>query len=147
MTTTTEKSVNRGYLKKAALAGRLFLKCRYHYTDDYAYDNDVKFGKGTEFKKAYVQADFKTPEGEQINALFAASHPHLPDLKVVEELQEVSRRASDEFRNAEAAANLGSIRLYSSDFTSKSGGCRGSKQAGSFSIHSNLSYEYEVRNV
>lgn len=147
MTTTTAISANRGYLKKMALAGRLYLKCRYHYTDDYAYDNAVKCGKGTEFRKAYVQAEFTTPEAEQINALYAAAHPGMPDADAVEKLQEISRKASQVFRNAEEAANVGSIRLYNTDFRSKSGGCYGSKESGSFSIHSNLSYEYEVRNV
>lgn len=56
--TNAVKTVNRGTLKRAAQRGELWIKCNYHYTDDYAWDNASGFGKMDEFQKAYLM-----PEG------------------------------------------------------------------------------------
>jgi len=38
-------TVNRGWLKKQVQAGKMEIKCQYHYTDDYAHDAAVGYGK------------------------------------------------------------------------------------------------------
>lgn len=57
MTTTTitktSGTVNRGWLKRRILAGEVEARRNYRYTDDYAYDAAVDFGK-TDWIPAHV---------------------------------------------------------------------------------------------
>ena len=39
------QTVNRGWLKRQIEAGKMEIKCRYEYTDDYAGDAAANFGK------------------------------------------------------------------------------------------------------
>ena len=39
------KTVRRDWLKKQIIAGKMFAKCAYHLTDDYAFDNANNFGE------------------------------------------------------------------------------------------------------
>ena len=63
MVTKVLKRVNRGTLKKAAREGRLMLRCRYHYTDDYAFDAATNFGKMDGFVPAWFGSHADKPEG------------------------------------------------------------------------------------
>ena len=51
---TSVKTVRRDVLLRRLKEGRLVAKCCYHYTDDYALDNELNFGK-TRWLPAYVE--------------------------------------------------------------------------------------------
>lgn len=141
ITATRPTSVNRGWLRRQAVAGKLWLQCCYHYTDDYAFDNADGFGKMDYFKQAYLRAEFSHPLEAEIDAMYAAGASHAD---VEPKMAELSRlRQSHASRESEKAE--GKIMLWSHDFRFKSGHASGDKFHGRFSIHSNLCYEYEVR--
>lgn len=149
MATTATKSVNRGYLKKMAAAGRLYVKCSYHYTDDYAYDNAVNFGKGDSFIQVYLQPEYVSPYEAQINAIYDEARKRGESAQIthvtVEPLMELQRRDYRVWRAQQDELSKGRSSFTAHDFTSKAGGCDGDKQQGKLYIHSNLSYAYEVR--
>jgi len=57
---------NRGHLKRLIARGLIEARCKYHYTDDYAFDNAANFGK-TDWLPAYL--DSAIPEGEQVDGI------------------------------------------------------------------------------
>lgn len=135
------KSVNRGWLLRRAKAGKLWVKCNFHLTDDYAHDAAVKFGKMDDFKQVYVREIFSSPLEQEVNDAYGRGANH----QDVEPLMEELRRQREAFsREQEIKAN-GKVMLWQRDFQTKSGHCSGDQQSGSFSVHSNLSYSYEVR--
>ena len=48
------KTIKRNWLMKQVEDGKMEVKCRYHLTDDYAFDNANDFGK-TEWKPARIR--------------------------------------------------------------------------------------------
>jgi len=141
MTTATAKKANRGHLLRAAKAQRLFVKCSFHMTDDYAHDNANGFGKMDAFKQVYLRQPHASPLEARIDGMYANGATH----KEVEPLMEALRRewgahADQERKNAE-----GKLMLATRDFRTKSGHIHGDTKRGSFGVHSNLNYEYEIR--
>jgi len=57
---------NRGHLKRLIAKSMIEARCRYHYTDDYAWDNATNFGK-TDWLSAYLKSEIK--EGEQVKGI------------------------------------------------------------------------------
>jgi hypothetical protein len=149
MSTTETKSANRGFLKKMAAAGRLWIKCSYHYTDDYAYDNAVNCGRSKDFKQAYLTPDHVSPYAEEIDRIYTEARAAGESAQIthtrVEPLMERQRQHYRTFRAEQEKLMTGKVELYASDFRSKSGSMRGDKQSGQFSVHSNLLYYYEIR--
>lgn len=137
------KKINRGTLKKAAQAGKLWVKCQYHYTDDYAWDNAVKFGKQDEYCQAYFVPEFRSSVADQIDAIYAHAHanklpaPHAE----VEPLMKIQERESRAFSELHEELGRGKIKVREHDFTCKSGGV----YENTFRIHSNLVYHFEIR--
>lgn len=120
------KKVNRGWLLRRALEGKLWLKCNFSLTDDYAFDNAYNFGEMDHYKQVAVMPEYVKPDGyDQMS-------------------YDDQRRLYGQFRDDFLTANQGKIIRYKGDFKG-SGYVFGDKQKGSFSVHSNLSYEYEVR--
>ena len=133
------KSVNRGWLLRRAKEGKLWVKCNYHYTDDYAYDNAVKCGKMDEFKNVYIYRNHDSELKRALDAHYNSGGAYDADR---------SDALSEERRlwHASEEKICGSrIMLREGDFKYKSGHISGDKKSGSFSIHSNLNYSYEVR--
>ncbi|MCA9875303.1 MAG: hypothetical protein KC441_16645 [Anaerolineales bacterium] len=50
-------TVNRGWLKRQILAGRVIAKCNYYHTDDYAFDAAVNF-RQSGWLKARIEDDY-----------------------------------------------------------------------------------------
>ncbi len=145
----TAKKANRGHLKRAAKKGQLYVKCSFRYTDDYAWDDAVNFGKMDEYVRVYFKSEEITPEIDalegQINDLFTAVHPNMPDVAVMEPLREklgFLRRALVAVEDEKAK---GMIKMSAWEFTGKSGHMVGDTKEGYFNVHSNLSYEYQIR--
>lgn len=149
MATVTTKATNRGYLKKMAAAGRLYVQCAYHYTDDYAYDNAVNCGRMKEFKQAYLTPEHVSPYAEEIDRIYTEARAAGESAQIthsrVEPLMELQRAHYRAFRVEQEKLMVGKIEFYPSDFRSKSGGMQGDNQSGTISVHSNLLYRYEVR--
>ena len=149
MATVTAKSVNRGYLKKMAAAGRLYVKCNFYYTDDYAWDNDNKCGREDQFRQAYLEPEHVSPYGEEIDRIYTEARVAGESAQIthvrVEPLMELQRAHYRAFRAEQEKLSQGMVSFTARDFGTKSGSCDGSKTAGTFSIHSNLCYAYEVR--
>lgn len=147
--TTTATKTNRGYLKKMAAAGRLYVKCNYHYTDDYAYDNDVNCGRMAEFKQVYLTPEHVSPYAEEITRIYDEARAAGESAQIthvrVEPLMELQRQHYRAWRAEQEKLMAGKIEFYHSDFRSKSGGMNGDKKSGTISVHSNLLYSYEVR--
>lgn len=145
-----KSSVNRGWLRRQASAGRLWIKCRFHMTDDYAFDNANNCGKMDSFKKAYLYQPIANEEyrklEEELESLYAASHPYMPDSKQVLSLRDRMERIYRDHQEKQREHAAGMIMVDSQDFRYKSGHVYGDKERGSWSIHSNLNYEYEVRS-
>lgn len=141
MNTIISKTVNRGYLRKMAQQGRLWVKCAYHYTDDYAFDSADNFGKMDSFKQVHLYEEHSHPLEAEIDALYAEGKSHLD----VEPLMRQLSAARSQHHMEQQDKAQGKVLLWPRDFGFKSGCAYGSKQAGRLSIHSNLSYEYEVR--
>ncbi len=57
----TNRISNRGHLKRLISKGLIEVKCKYHYTDDYAYDSAYNFGK-TDWMPAVLNNDNKFDE-------------------------------------------------------------------------------------
>jgi len=123
----TEKKVTRATLINAAKKGSLFIKCKYHYTDDYAGDAASNFGKMDDFCQVYIEAEYVRPANY--------------DSMTHEQQDETYRNHCEAQRQI---ANGRSMHRMS-DFRTKSGCVWGDKTKGTFLIHSNLSYEYEIR--
>ena len=51
------KTINRGWLKKQVEKGNIIVKCNYHYTDDYKFDNENNFGE-TGWAEAYLNEEW-----------------------------------------------------------------------------------------
>ena len=149
MTTTATKKTTRGTLLNAAKKGQLFIKCNYYMTDDYAYDNANNFGKGDGFVQAYFVPEFVSSVGNAIDQIYSdartngtpAAQTHLE----VEPLMEQQRREFAAFQEFHNAQSKGMAQFKAWDFRTKSGGCWGTNDSGNFTIHSNLSYAYEIR--
>lgn len=140
--TTATKKINRGHLVRAAKRGQLFVKCRFHMTDDYAFDNAVGFGKMDEFKQAYFRYPHTSPLETRIDDMYAAGASH----EDVEPLMEELRRERFDHNGQEEQKAQGKITVRLSDFRTKSGHVSGDATSGNFSIHSNLNYDYEIRS-
>jgi hypothetical protein len=124
MTTATTKKITRAALINAARKGTLFVKCSFRLTDDYAYDNAYRFGKEDGFSQAYLdESEFETTETGL-------------------ERDRAYRQHREEIRTLAAGRHL--FTLW--DFRTKSGHVFGDKTGGSFNVHSNLSYSYEIRS-
>lgn len=123
------RTVNRGWLKRQALKGKLWLKCAYHYTDDYLADAADNFGEMDHFAQVAIWPEFPKPEGYE-------AMPYDQQSRLYSEWRWAVRRELD-----------GKLLLDESDFR----GCghayssEQGKNKGRFAIHSNLSYYYEVR--
>ena len=60
------KTVNRGKLRRLAQKGKLLARCKYHYTDDYIYDNATNFGRMENYFPVFLIPDegrHEIPEG------------------------------------------------------------------------------------
>jgi len=144
-TQTKTTKANRGHLIRMAKAGRLFVKCSYSMSDDYAFDNANNFGKADDFSEVFLSAEYESPAREEMNALFAAAHPVMPDENELETIRVKINRDDQAFRAAEDKECGDRFKMKMWDFRTKSGHCSGTKESGSFTVHSNLCYEYEVR--
>lgn len=142
MTTTTAKQANRGHLVRAAKKGQLFVKCSFHYTDDYAFDNASGFGKMDEFKQVYLRQAHNSPLEAQINEMWNAGSAAAD----IEPFQEDLRRERFNHAGREQEKAQGKVMLTAHDFRTKSGHVHGDTTHGNFSVHSNLNYEYEIRS-
>lgn len=138
MSNATAKKANRGHLKRAAAKGQLFIRCRYRYTDDYAWDAADNFGKQDEFYKIYIMEDFQC----SLNARDIRDLPY-------EEREYLIAKANEERhahynKEKQKAKELGAVALDKHYFEN---GTRvyGDTESGTFSVHSNLSYDYEIR--
>jgi hypothetical protein len=58
---------NRGKLLRAAKAGKLFAKCDYRLTDDYAFDNANNFGKHADWLPVVINETMAEWKPGQIN--------------------------------------------------------------------------------
>lgn len=108
-----QAKINRGHLVRAARKGELWLRCAGRYTDDYAYDAAVNFGKETEYRRVYLDEIGFDPE-------------------------QTTWQAHKE-RIRELAGDCIIMTLH--DFKTKSGYVMGDR----FAVHSNLSYEFQIR--
>lgn len=129
------KTVNRGWLLRMALAGRLWMRCRYHYTDDYAGDAASNFGKMNDFAQVFIKPECKLPEGSEnwdynqeswYRSEFYSQWRNENKLGYIGHENKMEGHA-DDYR--------GHGRAY----------CDGDKNKGTFRVHSNLVYDYEVR--
>lgn len=136
MNAVAVKSVNRGWLKRQCEAGKLWLKCEQHLTDDYAFDNAVNFGKMDKYKQAIIQPSMP-------KELEREGSTYIEEQQVYS--QWLSKWKEENGVWAKADGSGGKIVLYQHDFKAKSGSCYGDKNKGSLNIHSNLYYSYEVR--
>ena len=57
---------HRGHLKRLIKKGMIEARCKYHYTDDYAYDNATNFGI-TDWETAFL--DSEIPNGKQVDGI------------------------------------------------------------------------------
>lgn len=147
---SVKSSVNRGWLRRQAAAGRLWIKCCFHMTDDYAFDNANNCGKMDSFKQAYLYQPIEDEEysklKEELEALYASTHPYMPDSDMVLSLRNRMEWIYRAHHQQQQDLASGKIMVDSQDFRYKSGHVYGDKERGSWSIHSNLNYEYEIRN-
>lgn len=149
MKTTTK--INRRHLLRAARKGMLWVKCSFHYTDDYAYDASVDNGKMDGYKQAYVYreiSDQRAAELESaIEALFAAHHPGMPPADTLNPLHNELSTIRQEHHKAQVDASGGMVMFTEKNFHTKSGHVRGDSDSGDFHVHGNLKYEYEIRDT
>jgi len=146
MTTKTKTTkANRGHLIRMAKAGRLFVKCSYSMTDDYAFDNANNFGKSDRFSQVFLSTEYESPHRTTLNDLFSDHHPAMPPESEIDQLRIAINRDDQSFRAAEDAECGDRFKMKLWDFRTTSGHCSGTKESGSFTVHSNLCYEYEVR--
>jgi len=150
MTTTATKKTTRGTLQNAAKKGQLWVKCIFSLTDDYAYDNANNFGKDDTFTQVYWMPEFVSSVGATIDKMYSdarangtpAAETHL----AVEPLMEQQRQEYEAFKKLHDERSRGMAQFRKWDLTTQSGGCwADSDTTGSFRIHSNLSYRYEIR--
>lgn len=149
MKTTTK--INRGHLLRAARKGMLWVKCSFHYTDDYAYDASVDNGKMDGYKQAYVYREICDPRAAElksaIEALFSAHHPAMPPAAELNPLQNELSSIRQDHHKAQVDASEGMVMFTERDFRTESGHMNGDTDSGHFNVHSNLSYEYEMRDT
>lgn len=146
MVTKTTKSINRGTLKRAAKAGKLWVRCKYHMTDDYAFDNANKFGEMEAFRKAYLFVELDSERSREIEAQIEdAYRGESRDEARISELMNELRELRRENQATQRDANHESIVVHDGDFSYKSGSISGDKQSGTWWIHRNLCYEYQIR--
>lgn len=136
MAALMSRSVNRGWLKRQCEAGKLWLKCEQHLTDDYAGDAANNFGIMDNYKQAIIRPDM--PE-----ELKPVGKGYREEQEAFEKF--ISQWKADNDVCAKADGSGGKIIRYASDFRSGSGYVDGDKKRGTFSIHSNLWYSYEIR--
>jgi hypothetical protein len=116
--TTATKSITRATLINAARKGKLFVECSFHYVDGCESD---RAGQG--WKQVY-----------------------LDESKFESEATGIERQREFSEFNANIRRIAGDrIIMKPWDFRTKSGHVHGSKTGGNFSVHSNLSYRYEIR--
>ena len=113
------KTVNRGWLRKQVEAGKVAIKCNYHYTDDYAFDAAVNFQQTD-----WMPARIRKPVFGEYTDQFGYTRT----------------------RCVEDDRKQGYMNLDASDFKSQSGRCWKNEETNiiSFSIHSNLVYSCKV---
>jgi hypothetical protein len=110
------QTIRRDWLHKQIDAGKMEVKCNYHFTDDYAFDNANK-GGATEWMPARIRrptfSKYVTPGGWEND--YCSNDDHIE----------------------------GTMSFHLSDFTGKSGMAYWGDEAKTlirFSIHSNASY-------
>ena len=123
--TTTAKKANRGHLLRAAIKGQLFVKCNGHYTDDYRHDMSTNYGIDDDFCGVYMQPYFCS--------------------ECFDDTTDERMDAHSAFCDAVREMAQGRVVMTQRDFKAVSGGCWGTTENGSFRIHSNLGYGYEIR--
>jgi hypothetical protein len=139
------KKLNRGHLLRAAKKGHLYVKCSFHYTDDYAFDYANNNGKGTHFRQVRIKT--YSPEARKLRDeidRYYAEHKGQPSAvshAAVEPMMQEVTRLDREHRDAERAKYPGVVWMTESDFRTKSGRLFSD---GSFSVHSNLVYQYKI---
>lgn len=142
METTTAKKANRGYLLRAAKKGQLFVKCAFDLTDDYAWDAANNDGRMDEFAQVYLRPEHTSPLADKIDQMDAAgaTHEQVEPFRV-----DLSHeRHAHTTEHQEKARGMVTMRAW--DFRTQSGHCFETVASGSFSIHSNLNYGYEIRS-
>ena len=139
-TTTTAKKANRGHLLRAAKNGNFWVKCRFHLTDDYARDNENNFGKMDDFAQVYIVPEHTSELDDRINAMYADGATHEEVEPLMSELRE--QRLAHRLHHDELSRGM--VKMTEWHFRG-SGHCFGTVESGSFSIHSNLNYDYEIR--
>jgi len=142
MTTTTAKKANRGHLLRAAKKGQLWLKCSYHLTDDYAFDNATGFGKADEFARAYLYVPHESSLSKKIDQLYSDGATHEDVEPIMEELRR--QRMNHESGQRDSARDM--VTMRRDDFRGPCGSVTGTTESGRLHIHSNLTYEYEIRS-
>lgn len=116
--------LNRGQLLKLAERGTLWMRCRYRYTDDYAYDAATNYGRSGWFRVAIA--------------------PEWPDYPADEHERETRRRAMRAWEDAARAAGCGI--MHRSDFRSSCGYAtlretRGEAPTAYLAVYSGLVYD------
>lgn len=115
-------TVNRGWLKKQVELGNVEVRCNYHYTDDYAFDNAYDFGRTD-----WMPARIKSPKFEEIVNCYGnresicVDHDDLP----------------------------GYMNMYGNEFTGNCGRAyRDSRDGGiiTLRVHSNLVYSMRIKS-
>lgn len=144
------KRINRGHLRRAAKKGHLYVKCQFHYTDDYAFDYANNNGKGSHYRQVRIRTYSAEARKlrDEIDQYYAdhKGQPSSVSHAAVEPKLEEARRLDREHRTVEQANYPGVVWMNESDFRGKSG-CvfhDSTIKKGSFSIHSNLVYEYKI---
>lgn len=116
--------INRGQLLKLAEAGRVWMRCQYHYTDDYAWDAATNYGRTGWFRVAIA--------------------PEWPDYPATEAEREARMRAYRAWEDSARAAGCGIMRR--DQFRGSTGSAsvehrRGERPRARLSVYSGLSYE------
>lgn len=150
MTTATAKKATRRHLINAARKGKLFVKCDYSYTDDYAFDNATGFGKESEFRQVVLEQ----PQSETYHATIyhianiARSYGVEYSSYELNRFRDLAHFENRDHQAAELdrAARVGGVLMCERDFQGRGGHCSGTTESGRFSIHSNLCYSYEIRD-
>ena len=113
-----KKSIRRDWLKRQIEAGKIEVKCNYHMTDDYAFDNANDFGKTD-----WMPARMRHPKYEQRKNYVGNT---------------VDVCTDDDFVD-------GYMNLNEYEFTGKSGGAYQYEDGTiHFYVHSNLSYDMRL---
>jgi hypothetical protein len=139
--TTTAKKANRGHLLRAAKKGNFWVKCCFHRTDDYARDNANNYGKMDDFARVYIVPDHASELSDRVEAMYDNGATHEEVEPIMEELRE--QRYAHRLHHDELSHGM--VKMRDWDFRTASGHVFGTVESGSFGIHSNLNYDYEIR--